>query len=69
MINLKNVLAAGAVAAFALVAPASVSADVLGVDTVTGAHSAAFAADRPDIGQGIGLGGTNAGGGGSNRNN
>ncbi|MFD1936790.1 MULTISPECIES: hypothetical protein [Nonomuraea] len=68
MFTMKNVLAAGAVAAFALVAPATVSADVFSTDTVAAAHHIA-SADRPGLGNGISLGGTNAGGGGSNRNN
>lgn len=62
MIKLKNVLAAGAVAAFALAAPATASAEIFGAGTAAGAdYTASSLID-------IDGGGHNAGGGGSNRN-
>ncbi|MEU7895941.1 hypothetical protein AB0B45_24195 [Nonomuraea sp. NPDC049152] len=69
MIKPRNALAFGAAAAFIFVGPATLPPEITGTDTVAAATYTASAGDQPGIGHGFGLGGTNAGGGGSKRNN
>ncbi|MET9343275.1 hypothetical protein [Nonomuraea sp. NPDC003804] len=66
MIKLRNVLAAGTAAAVALMAPVTLSAEIFGAGAAAATHVSASGIDDPGIGD---SGGTNPGGGGSNKNN